>query len=99
MLLMKLRSPLLLAALLGCIFNDTAATETTEQLIADTDIVPEQISPTGEYVCPNCGNHYSETAGLPREGFPPGTPWSAVPDSWSCSDCGVRDKVDFLPVT
>ena len=58
----------------------------------------DQTSPTGEYVCPNCGNHYSEAAGLPREGFPPGTPWSAIPDSWQCSDCGVRDKVDFLPV-
>ena len=77
----------------------TGTAGTTEQLIADTDIVRDQASPTGEYVCPNCGNHYSETAGLPREGFPPGTPWSAVPDSWSCSDCGVRDKVDFLPVT
>ncbi|MBR7552301.1 rubredoxin [Dietzia sp. SL131] len=49
-------------------------------------------------MCPNCGNHYSEAAGLPREGFPAGTPWSAIPDSWRCSDCGVRDKVDFLPV-
>ncbi|MEB8326808.1 rubredoxin [Dietzia kunjamensis] len=49
-------------------------------------------------MCPNCGNHYSEAAGLPREGFPAGTPWSAIPESWRCSDCGVRDKVDFLPV-
>ena len=34
----------------------------------------------------------------PREGFPPGTPWSEVPDDWACPDCGVRDKVDFEPV-
>lgn len=76
-----------------------AETSAAEQVIADADTaVAEQNSATGEYVCPNCGNHYSEAAGLPREGFPPGTPWSAIPDSWSCSDCGVRDKIDFLPV-
>lgn len=69
---------------------------------AEADVVSDadagRFSPTGEYVCPNCGHHYSEKAGEPREGFPPGTPWSAIPDSWSCSDCGVRDKIDFLPV-
>ena len=69
-----------------------------EQVLPDTDIAPDQTSPTGEYVCPNCGHHYSETAGEPREGFPAGTPWSAIPDTWRCSDCGVRDKVDYLPV-
>jgi alkane 1-monooxygenase len=21
-----------------------------------------------------------------------------VPDDWNCPDCGVRDKVDFVPV-
>ena len=36
-------------------------------------------------------------AGEPREGFPPGTPWDRVPDEWACPDCGVREKVDFLP--
>ncbi|UVE94067.1 fatty acid desaturase [Dietzia sp. B32] len=74
------------------------STAVVEQVVADTDIATDQTSPTGEYVCPNCGNHYSEAAGLPREGFPAGTPWSAIPDTWRCSDCGVRDKVDFLPV-
>ena len=74
----------------------TAASTTAS---AAADGAATQVSPTGTYICPNCGNHYSEAAGLPREGFAPGTPWSAVPDSWSCSDCGVRDKVDFLPVT
>jgi rubredoxin len=45
--------------------------------------------------CPSCGYTYDERHGHPREGFPPGTPWGAVPDDWSCPDCGVRDKVDF----
>ena len=47
------------------------------------------------YVCPECGLVYDEATGIPREGFPPGTPFSEVPDDWSCPDCGVRDKVDF----
>lgn len=45
--------------------------------------------------CPVCGLVYDESAGIPREGFPPGTPWSDVPDDWCCPDCGVREKVDF----
>ena len=47
--------------------------------------------------CPGCGYVYDEETGHPREGFPPGTPWSEVPDDWACPDCGVRDKVDFEP--
>lgn len=53
---------------------------------------------TGAYRCPDCGYLYDERAGHPREGFPAGTPWSQVPDDWHCPDCGVRDKVDFVPV-
>jgi alkane 1-monooxygenase len=49
------------------------------------------------YRCPDCGYVYEVEAGNPREGFPPGTPWSEVPDDWHCPDCGVRDKVDFVP--
>jgi rubredoxin len=47
--------------------------------------------------CPSCGYVYDEEVGHPREGFPPGTPWTEVPDHWHCPDCGVRDKVDFEP--
>jgi rubredoxin len=47
------------------------------------------------YRCPACGYVYDERHGHPREGFPPGTHWSEVPDDWACPDCGVRDKVDF----
>ena len=45
--------------------------------------------------CPGCGYVYDSALGDPREGFPAGTPWSAVPEDWSCPDCGVRDKSDF----
>ncbi len=50
------------------------------------------------YRCPVCEYVYDEAEGAPREGFPPGTPWSQVPDDWTCPDCAVRDKVDFEPV-
>ena len=48
--------------------------------------------------CPGCGYVYDEQVGDAREGFAPGTPWSGVPDDWACPDCGVREKVDFVPV-
>ena len=48
--------------------------------------------------CPGCGYAYEEASGAPREGFPAGTPWSAIPDDWACPDCGVREKRDFEPV-
>jgi alkane 1-monooxygenase len=48
--------------------------------------------------CPGCGYSYCESAGHPREGLAAGTPWALVPDEWCCPDCGVRDKVDFVPV-
>ena len=48
--------------------------------------------------CPGCGYRYEVDAGDEHEGFAAGTPWSRIPDDWSCPDCGVRDKVDFRVV-
>ena len=48
--------------------------------------------------CPGCGYTYSVEAGDEHEGFAAGTAWADVPDSWCCPDCGVREKVDFVPV-
>ena len=48
--------------------------------------------------CPGCGYVYADETGAPREGFPAGTPWAAIPGDWCCPDCGVRDKRDFEPV-
>jgi len=45
--------------------------------------------------CPGCDYVYDETKGAPREGFPAGTPFSEIPEDWSCPDCAVREKVDF----
>jgi len=48
--------------------------------------------------CPVCGYTYVTATGAPREGFPAGTPWSSVPDTWVCPDCGVREKSDFVAI-
>ncbi|MCK0154131.1 rubredoxin [Alcanivorax sp. S6407] len=39
---------------------------------------------------------YDESRGDESEGFAPGTHWIEIPDTWSCPDCAVRDKVDFV---
>jgi alkane 1-monooxygenase len=49
--------------------------------------------------CPGCGYTYDVATGDEHEGFAAGTAWADVPDSWCCPDCGVREKVDFVPLT
>jgi alkane 1-monooxygenase len=48
--------------------------------------------------CPGCGFVYEVEAGCEHEGFAAGTAWHEIPDDWCCPDCGVREKVDFVPV-
>lgn len=48
--------------------------------------------------CPGCGYVYNVASGDEHEGFAAGAAWADVPDSWCCPDCGVREKVDFVPV-
>ncbi|MCK5891668.1 fatty acid desaturase [Aeromicrobium sp.] len=48
--------------------------------------------------CPGCGHTYRVVEGNELEGFAAGTAWSDIPDDWCCPDCGVRDKVDFVPI-
>ena len=70
---------------------ETSAAEST----ADA---PSPSAESASTRCPGCGYVYDEAVGDPREGFPAGTPWSAVPADWCCPDCGVRDKADFEPI-
>jgi alkane 1-monooxygenase len=49
--------------------------------------------------CPGCGYTYDVTTGDEHEGFAAGTAWADIPDTWCCPDCGVRDKLDFVPLT
>jgi rubredoxin len=50
-----------------------------------------------KWQCAVCGFVYDEAVGLPAEGVAPGTAWAAIPDAWSCPDCGVA-KSDFQMV-
>ena len=58
-------------------------------------------SPSDEVMaarCPGCGYTYEVEAGDEHEGFAAGTAWADIPQSWCCPDCGVREKVDFVPL-
>jgi rubredoxin len=46
--------------------------------------------------CEVCDYVYDESVGAPREGFAAGTSWADVPADWTCPDCGVREKPDFV---
>ncbi|MBY8965236.1 fatty acid desaturase [Algiphilus sp. NNCM1] len=48
--------------------------------------------------CPNCHYVYDPRQACPHEGYPAGTPWSALPDDFPCPNCAVREKPDFVPV-
>jgi alkane 1-monooxygenase len=48
--------------------------------------------------CPGCSYVYEVAAGNEHEGFAAGTAWNEIPNDWCCPDCGVREKVDFIPV-
>jgi rubredoxin---NAD+ reductase len=45
-----------------------------------------------KWACAVCGYIYNEAQGDPDEGFPPGTRFEAIPDDWSCPDCGVSKR-------
>ena len=47
-----------------------------------------------KWICMVCDFIYDEEIGIPHEGIEPGTKFENIPDSWSCSDCGVS-KIDF----
>ena len=47
-----------------------------------------------QYICSVCGFVYDEAAGLPDDGFPAGTKFEQLPDSWTCPLCGAA-KSEF----
>jgi rubredoxin len=49
-----------------------------------------------KYVCDVCGYVYDPQEGDPGNGIGPGTPFSSLPDSWTCPECGVG-KDSFSP--
>jgi rubredoxin len=50
-----------------------------------------------KYRCIVCGYVYDPEEGDPDSGIMPGTPFEAIPDTWSCPVCGVI-KADFVPI-
>jgi alkane 1-monooxygenase len=62
--------------------------------LVETPVVAEVLAAR----CPGCGYTYEVAAGDEHEGFAAGTAWADIPDTWCCPDCGVREKVDFVPL-
>ncbi len=46
--------------------------------------------------CPGCGYVYDEARGDPHEGYAAGRAFAALPATFTCPDCAVRDKADFV---
>ena len=54
----------------------------------------KQVSDYKLFRCIQCGFEYDEALGWPEDGIEPGTRWDAIPEDWSCPDCGAA-KSDF----
>jgi rubredoxin len=50
-----------------------------------------------KYRCVVCGHIYDPAVGDPDSGIAAGTPFGALPEDWSCPDCGAV-KADFEPL-
>jgi GntR family transcriptional regulator/MocR family aminotransferase len=48
------------------------------------------------FICRGCYFIYEEATGLPQQCITPGTPFTAIPASWRCPDCGT-EKTTFRP--
>jgi rubredoxin len=51
---------------------------------------------TGKWICKVCAMIYDPAVGDPDSGIAAGTPFEAIPDSWTCPICGTR-KANFIP--
>ncbi len=50
----------------------------------------------GKWICKVCSMIYDPAVGDPDSGIASGTPFEAIPDSWTCPICGTR-KANFIP--
>jgi rubredoxin len=53
------------------------------------------IGPTTRLECKICWHVYDPAEGDPAWQIPPGTPFTALPDHWTCPDC-ANTKDGFL---
>ncbi|NES19107.1 MAG: rubrerythrin family protein [Symploca sp. SIO3E6] len=51
---------------------------------------------TQKWICQKCSMIYDPVTGDPDSGIAPGTPFSEIPDDWSCPICGAQKKT-FIP--
>jgi rubredoxin len=49
------------------------------------------------YQCTVCDYIYDPAEGDPENDIPPGTPFEALPDEWTCPDCNAP-KEAFEPI-
>ncbi|WP_318843256.1 fatty acid desaturase [Janibacter indicus] len=64
--------------------------------VVEAPALPEAPDDVTAARCPGCDYRYVVAAGDEHEGFAAGTAWAEVPSDWTCPDCGVRDKLDFV---
>ena len=50
-----------------------------------------------KYKCTVCGYIYDPATGDSDNGYPPGTSFESLPDSWVCPECGVGKDM-FVPI-
>lgn len=75
-----------------------APADAVDTVVAEADAPQITTETAAQFQCPNCQYVYDPKVGCPHEGYAAGTAWSALPTSWQCPDCAVREKPDFLPV-
>ena len=65
--------------------------ETTREGVTEAiaEAIMEDEKDMRKYVCVTCGWIYDPEEGDPENGVPPGTPFSELPEGWTCPACGV----------
>ncbi|MGK7893165.1 MAG: rubrerythrin family protein [Xenococcus sp. (in: cyanobacteria)] len=57
---------------------------------------PSDEAATQKWICRQCSMIYDPVIGDPDSGIAPGTPFSEIPDDWTCPICGAEKKL-FIP--
>lgn len=57
--------------------------------------VPKAVPSWKRYVCNGCGYEYDPAVGDPESDVRPGTLFEALPEEWTCPECG-EEKAEFI---
>jgi rubredoxin len=74
--------------LLACTEEDTRASDDPNR-DANTTLKADPIAPDTPYTCNVCGYVYEPAKGDVEHGVEPCTPFAALPEAWTCPDCGA----------